>query len=324
MYGTNGKVGIGTSTPGAKLTIKQPGINWGDGLRLVGSDNVYWDIVKGGIDNGIFFGYNGETNAKAWINQYGDIIAARDIKASGTICDGNNNCIGASSAPQTLGTSGNYITLTNSPSVIAPYATNAGRLNGKLESQLNVQSADNSRACNADGTCETGNIVATGSIAASNNLIVDSPSGESRFKRGESVYFFIEPYNSASVQYVRIGAYYPGSGWRPLVLQEGGGGGGNVGIDVTIPAEKLDVRGNIKVRGGIKLDGSIKNALGSRDAYFAMPSHNDCNGAEYPCPSGYHRAGSWHVGDSCDGGMVGEGGGYVIKRGWMQLCAIGS
>lgn len=43
---TNGNVGIGTSNPGAKLTIGQDGQNWDDGLRLIRGGN-HWDLLTG-------------------------------------------------------------------------------------------------------------------------------------------------------------------------------------------------------------------------------------------------------------------------------------
>jgi len=60
VINSSGNVGIGTTSPSGKLTIKQDGGSWDDGLRLVesgGSD--YWDIID--ASDMLWFGRNDST-----------------------------------------------------------------------------------------------------------------------------------------------------------------------------------------------------------------------------------------------------------------------
>ena len=54
---TNGNIGIGTTTPGARLDVKSSGTGYGSGLRLIASANSNtWDILNSGGD--LYLGYN--------------------------------------------------------------------------------------------------------------------------------------------------------------------------------------------------------------------------------------------------------------------------
>jgi hypothetical protein len=96
----DGKVGIGTDAPDAKLTINQNGSGWDDGIRIKYGGH-YWDIVKGtnaGSDK-LWIGYNkgtvmvmhsngnvgiGTTNPGHKLDVDGDINTSGDIRKNGT------------------------------------------------------------------------------------------------------------------------------------------------------------------------------------------------------------------------------------------------
>ncbi|MEE4177062.1 MAG: tail fiber domain-containing protein [Bacteroides sp.] len=62
----NGRVGIGTSTPGSRLHVKQAGNGFQNGLRLERPDNTYWWSIQINSYNDLVFDYNG-SNTRAWI-----------------------------------------------------------------------------------------------------------------------------------------------------------------------------------------------------------------------------------------------------------------
>jgi hypothetical protein len=68
----SGRLGLGISSPTAKLHIKQGADGFGDSIRLERSGAAnYWDMVTGG-DNSLYVGYNG--TGKVTITSAGDVL----------------------------------------------------------------------------------------------------------------------------------------------------------------------------------------------------------------------------------------------------------
>jgi hypothetical protein len=65
-------------------------------------------------------------------------------------------------------------------------------------------------------------------------------------------YYFFVGVNRGGGDYVDIGAYREGVGWKNLILNRDGG---NVGIGTTSPGYKLDVKGDINYSGGLYKNG---------------------------------------------------------------------
>jgi len=100
--------------------------------------------------------------------------------------------------------------------------------------------------------------------------------------------------------------------------------GTNVGIGTVVPAERLEVSGNLLVRGKIISEDS------NRPMFFFYVTDHDAgcppvgwNPALAPlaCPSGSEKIGEFHTGPgACDGNVEGIGINGETDSGWIALC----
>ena len=119
----------------------------------------------------------------------------------------------------------------------------------------------------ANGTTSTTNTRADMYVSGNVGVGTPSPSSLSKldvvgtdsslFSRNSAngAYTFLG-YSDAG-GYGRIGSYLLGSGWKDLVMEEGGG---NVGIGLLHPAAKLHVAGDTRVDGNLTVNGNIVNS----------------------------------------------------------------
>ena len=222
LKSSNGNIGIGTTTPAAKLSVTGSGTGTGLAFQVANSANAPKFTV---LDNG---------NA-----QFGNTVSTvtatpLNVSFGGTYGNGAAGSVNNLKWDMfTNGATGNRYGIGMSANLMEYQAGTTGQhaffVNQGTEA-MRILSSGN---------------VGVGTMSPAQKLVVQGSSSENLYVYGGGTGRVFAGYNQAS-DFGRIGSYDDVTGWKSLVLNEGGG---NVGIGTTTPSSLLEVAGDLTISG---------------------------------------------------------------------------